>query len=85
MPKSKVTTYKVLADKAGTGPRAVGRIMAGNRHPDRFPCYKVVRSAGGLGGYTHPKGLREKVRRLEKEGIKIRDGKIELRRYLWKG
>lgn len=85
VPKGRVTTYGQLAWKAGTSPRAVGQIMRNNKHPDRFPCYKVVCSDGRLGGFTHPKGVREKIRRLERDGIKVLDGRIDLGRYLWKG
>jgi O-6-methylguanine DNA methyltransferase len=77
VPKGRVTTYKALAGKAGTSPRAVGQIMKRNRRPDVYPCYKVVRSDGRLGGFTHPRGVREKVRRLERDGIKVRNGRID--------
>lgn len=69
--KGKATTYKFLADKFKTSPRAVGMILKSNK--DRsIPCYKVIRSDGKLGGYN---GLLGKSKRklLEKEGIFIQD------------
>jgi len=83
VPKGRVVTYKILAEKVGTAPRAVGQIMKRNKHPDSVPCYKVIKSDGSLGGYTHPKGLEEKIRRLEREGIKVRNGKID-EKYFFK-
>ncbi|MFQ5647638.1 MAG: MGMT family protein [Candidatus Aenigmatarchaeota archaeon] len=83
VPKGRVTTYKALAERAGTSPRAVGRAMARNRHPDAVPCFKVVRSDGSLGGYSGPGGVREKIRRLEREGIEVKKGKIEERYFFF--
>ena len=82
VPKGRVTTYKALAGKAGTSPRAVGQIMRSNKRPDAYPCYKVVCSDGGLGGFTHPKGVKEKIRRLERDGVKVKDRKVNLRKHL---
>ena len=49
--KGKTTTYKFLAEKFNSSPRAVGRILAGNKDKS-VPCYKVIRSDGKLGGYN---------------------------------
>ena len=34
VPRGKVVAYGELARRVGTGPRAVGKIMAGNKEPD---------------------------------------------------
>ncbi len=52
IPKGKVTTYGALARKSGINPRYVGKILSENEHPAEYPCYKVVRADGSLGGYT---------------------------------
>jgi O6-methylguanine-DNA--protein-cysteine methyltransferase len=49
LPKSKVITYKLLAQKFDTHPRAVARILASNTQQDIYPCYKVICSDGTLG------------------------------------
>lgn len=49
--KGKTTTYKFLAEKFGTSPRAVGMILKTNKDKS-VPCYKVIRSDGKLGGYN---------------------------------
>lgn len=49
--KGESTTYKFLAKKFGTSPRAVGQILKSNEDKS-IPCYKVIRSDGKLGGYN---------------------------------
>ena len=84
IPKGKVTTYRELARAAGTGPRAVGSVMRSNDRPDKYPCYKVISSSGHVGGYTSPKGLAEKIRRLEADGVEVRSGRVDLERFLFR-
>ena len=82
VPKGKVTTYKALAEAAGTRAyRAVGNAMNKNpygilncRGKSMVPCHRVVASSGHLHGFAH--GLKKKKELLEKEGIKIKDNKI---------
>ena len=69
IPRGEVVTYKELARASDTSPRAVGRILAGNREPVKYPCYKVVSSRGELTGYSAPGGLARKRELLEREGI----------------
>ena len=85
IPKGKITTYGALAKAAKTRPRAVGQIMRNNKHPEKYPCYKVVKSTGELGGYDGcVKGskLNKKINLLKKDGIEIKDGKIDLKRFM---
>ena len=51
LPKGKLTTYKFLAEKFNSHPRAVARILATNKDKS-VPCYKVIRSDGKIGGYN---------------------------------
>ena len=78
IPKGKVTTYKELAEKLGTGQRVIAKLISQNPHPITVPCHRVIRSDGKAGGYTY-KGRFDpemKIRFLEKEGHIIVDGKI---------
>ena len=84
VPKNKVTTYAELARAAGTHPRAVAVFMRTNKDPVKIPCFRVVRSDGSLGGYSAPGGLEKKVRLLEKNGIVVKSGKVDPRRYMHK-
>lgn len=49
--KGETATYKFLAEKFNSHPRAVARILASNTDKS-VPCYKVVKSDGKLGGYN---------------------------------
>ena len=46
IPKGKVTTYKALAEKFKTHPRAIATYMRTNQDIDTYPCYKVVGTDG---------------------------------------
>lgn len=82
VPKGRVTTYKILAEAAGTKAyRAVGQAM--NKNPfgilnckgkNMVPCHRVVAANGHLHGFAH--GLKKKAELLKKEGIKIKNNKI---------
>ncbi|OHA68468.1 MAG: hypothetical protein A3J68_01570 [Candidatus Wildermuthbacteria bacterium RIFCSPHIGHO2_02_FULL_48_16] len=83
IPKGRVATYKEMARICRTSPRAIGSIMASNKHPKDFPCYKVVSSKGELCGYSGPGGLKTKKKLLEKDGIKLVRSKVPAK-YFWK-
>lgn len=69
IPYGKTRTYKQLADRAGRpgSARAVGAAMARNPFPIVIPCQRVLKSDGGLGGFSAPGGLNLKKRLLEME------------------
>lgn len=75
IPKGKVTTYKQLAIALGASPRAIGSMLRSNKNPNTIPCYKVVSSNGGVGGYSL--GVKEKIKRLKSDGIKTKNKRIE--------
>ena len=82
IPKGKVITYGRIAKKIGISPREVGRILSRNEHPENFPCYKVVRSDGGLGGYTignrnDSSTLKVKKEKLVRDGVKFNKDKVD--------
>ncbi|MHA1610389.1 MAG: endonuclease V [Candidatus Njordarchaeales archaeon] len=78
IPRGKITTYGELAKALGDikASRSIGQILAYNPWPDKYPCYKVVRSTGELGKYSYG-GKNEKARRLSKEGIIVKNNIIE--------
>lgn len=83
VPKGKVTTYKAIAQKLRSRAyRAVGAAL--NKNPcgmlncetkNMVPCHRVVGSNGHLTGFAH--GLKKKAELLRKEGIKIKNNRIE--------
>ncbi len=78
VPRGKVTTYKELARAVGKplAWRAVARALAQNPHPVEIPCHRVVRSDGGVGGYSL--GVGRKIRLLRAEGVVVERGRIDL-------
>jgi len=76
IPEGKVTTYKIIAEKLGTKAyRAVGNACHNNPHTPKAACHRVVNSNGRIGEFRS--GLGKKVKLLEKEGIKVENGKIQ--------
>lgn len=85
IPKGKVSTYSAIAEMLNCKAyRAVGQILKRNKNPDEIPCYRVVKSNGELGGYSASGGIKEKIKKLEKDGIKIENGKINLMLFMYK-
>jgi methylated-DNA-[protein]-cysteine S-methyltransferase len=89
IPKGKVTTYKELAKALNTKAyQAVGNAM--NKNPygawttsgaNMVPCHRVINSDGNIGGFA--RGQAAKIALLRKEGIDIKNNKIDLKRYLF--
>ena len=73
IPKGKVITYKQLANaiKMPKAVRAVANACAKNPYAPKIPCHRVIRSDGGLGGYSGPGGIRKKIKLLRSEKVKI--------------
>lgn len=64
-------TYSDLAKQVGSpnAARAVGSVMAGNPVPLIVPCHRVLRTDGGLGGFSAPGGTATKQRMLHHEQV----------------
>lgn len=80
IPKGRVTTYKILAEKLSTKAyRAVGGAMKRNPYAPKVPCHRVVSASGHIGGFkgkTEGKAIKDKILMLEKEGVKVKNKKI---------
>ncbi|MFC1648807.1 MGMT family protein [Nanoarchaeota archaeon] len=89
VPKGKVTTYKIVAEKLGiNSSQAVGQALKCNPYAPKVPCHRVVASNGTIGGFAGknkgPK-IRDKIRLLENEGVKVEKNKIiGFEKVLWK-
>ena len=69
IPRGKTITYAELAGRIGKphAARAVGNALAINPLAPIIPCHRVVRSDGGLGGYSAKGGQMKKKLLLESE------------------
>jgi O-6-methylguanine DNA methyltransferase len=76
IPAGRVSTYGAVAKALGNKryARVVGKYMNKNPDADTMPCFKIVKSDGSLGGFGL--GINDKIRRLKKDGIDVKDGKI---------
>ena len=85
IPKGKVTTYGALAKAFGNprAGRATGNALRANPNPIVVPCHRVVKSDGSIGGYSGSGGSRTKERLLEKEGVVVVAGWVDLDRFLF--
>jgi methylated-DNA-[protein]-cysteine S-methyltransferase len=69
IPFGATRTYREVAEIAGNpaASRATGNALGANPIPIVVPCHRVLRSGGGLGGYTG--GLHRKEQLLALEGV----------------
>lgn len=67
IPYGETQTYGEIAAALDTAPIAVGGACGRNPVPVIVPCHRVLRSDGGLGGYSASGGIDVKRRLLEHE------------------
>lgn len=74
IPYGEMMTYKELARISGRPRafRAAGNALAKNRLPVIIPCHRVVATGGGLGGFSGPAGVKEKLLELEAAHLDVR-------------
>jgi methylated-DNA-[protein]-cysteine S-methyltransferase len=67
IPFGAVATYRDVAERAGNAKavRAAGNALSANPVPIVVPCHRVLRTGGGLGGYTGGLDRKEHLLRLE--------------------
>lgn len=83
VPKGKITTYKEIAKALNSKAyRAVGTAMNKNPYAPEVPCHRVINSNGKIGGFAS--GTKNKIKLLKKEGIIIKNNKIDLKKYLFR-
>ena len=69
IPFGETRTYKEVAEAIGhpQSSRAVANACAKNPFPIEIPCHRVIRSDGGLGGYSGLGGVTKKKQLLINE------------------
>jgi len=65
IPYGEIRTYKEIAEKLETSPRAVGRALAKNPIAVLIPCHRVV-GKNSLGGYSWGIELKRALLKLER-------------------
>jgi methylated-DNA-[protein]-cysteine S-methyltransferase len=83
IPSGRVATYGDLARRLRTnGYRAIGGALHRNPYSPKVPCHRVVGSDGKLTGFAG--GLAKKQKMLEKEGVRVVEGRVDLAEFRWK-
>jgi methylated-DNA-[protein]-cysteine S-methyltransferase len=67
IPFGQVSSYRAMATRAGSAGavRAAGNALGANPIPIVVPCHRVLRTGGGMGGYTGGVERKEKLLRIE--------------------
>lgn len=89
IPRGKVTTYKALASLAGSRAyRAVGTAMNKNpysvkkKNQIHVACHRVINSDGRVGGFAS--GTKKKIAMLRKEGVEVKNNRVNLQKFGWR-
>jgi len=87
IPKGRVSTYGLIALKAGGGgPRYVGWCLHHNPDHNSIPCHRIVGASGKLANTFAFGGLQGQKKYLEEDGIKVASGRVvDFAKVLWKG
>ncbi len=85
IPKGKVATYGLVAKLAGNPrwARVVGYALHNNPDQSKIPCHRVVNREGKVAKAFVFGGENEQIRLLLNEGVEVKDGKVDLQKYLW--
>ena len=77
IPRGQVLGYGEVARRAGLPGRArlVARLLSRSDDPD-LPWHRVLRSDGRIAFPPDSTGFREQQRRLQAEGITVRNGRV---------
>lgn len=91
VPKGEVTTYGDLAKELARrdhkwspgSSRAVGTTMKNNVCAPQIACHRVIKSDGDIGNFRGGAvgAVEEKIEMLRKEGVKVVNRKIDLKKY----
>ena len=70
IPKGQIRTYQDVANaiKRPKAVRAVANAVGKNPYAPKIPCHRVIRSDGGLGGYSGPGGIKTKKKTAQNGG-----------------
>ncbi len=87
VPRGKVVTYGMIARAIGhpRAPRQVGNALHHNPTPVVVPCHRVVNREGRLAPAFAFGGMEIQAALLEREGVKVEGGYVDLSKYLWEG
>lgn len=85
IPEGAVASYGQIAALAGLprGARQVGRALRELPDGHEVPWHRVLRASGGIAFAAGSSGRRRQVERLAAEGVEVRRGRVDMRRFRW--
>jgi methylated-DNA-protein-cysteine methyltransferase-like protein len=85
IPRGRVSTYGIVAARAGLPRRArlVGRVLSGLPATSPLPWHRVVAAGGRIAFPVGSTARARQVRRLEAEGVEADRARIDLARFGW--
>lgn len=85
IPKGRVATYGQVARLAGNPhwSQVVGYALHVNPNPEIIPCYRIVNRFGEVSSAFAFGGENAQIALLEADGIEVKNGKVDLNKYLW--
>jgi methylated-DNA-[protein]-cysteine S-methyltransferase len=71
IPYGQTMSYQALAESIGIpkGSRAVGNACGANPLPLYYPCHRVIKSDGGLGGFSGGLSIKKQLLLLESKNL----------------
>lgn len=86
IPRGNVATYGQVAELAGNKKwaRVVGYALHVNPDSEHIPCYRVVNRMGEPSKAFAFGGANRQIELLERDGIMVENGKVDLKKYQWK-
>ena len=86
VPKGMVVTYGMIAFAIGhpRASRQVGNALHHNPTPVVVPCHRVVNREGRLAPEFAFGGMEMQASLLRAEGVEVKDGYVDLDKYLWR-
>jgi methylated-DNA-protein-cysteine methyltransferase-like protein len=87
IPRGRVSTYGVVAERAGLPRRArlVGRVLSGLPAGSNLPWHRVVAAGGRIAFPAGSRACSEQRARLADEGVTTLRGRVDMDRYGWQG
>ena len=85
IPVGQVASYGQVAELAGIarGARQVGRALGKAPVELDLPWFRVISASGRIAMAPDSPGYRRQRDHLKSEGVLVRDGRVDMRRYRW--
>ena len=85
IPHGAVASYGQIAEIAGIprGARQVGYALRHSPEHLELPWHRVLQAAGTSAFESGSRAFREQKKRLEREGVVMLNGRVDMRKYRW--